>query len=341
MNKLSIIAPVYNMEKYIGQFLDSIEAQTCSEFELILVDDGSSDNSPAILDNFAKNHSFCHVIHQKNSGPCAARNAGIAVATGEYLYIVDSDDWLSKNAVADILRAASDLNADVLYGQTYTEYKDKSILEQPFPDEFFSDDTLTIKEIQCALNNNNLIKCVDTPFSYISYLGGAPWRAVVRKSLLEENGVRFPEGLFLGEDILFWQRVFDHVKSVAYVKKVFYHYRIVGQSLSHGYKPNLLRIYDSVFQAQEAYLKSTHKDKFHWDAYYFRVILYIRQSISFYFKHERAEGHMYTEFVEMLRQDPYATAIRSVPISKLIKLKPKLAIIMLKLGLYRLYWWIA
>lgn len=94
---VSIIVPIYNVEQYIPKCIESILAQTYRDFELILVDDGSPDNCGKICDEYAKQDSRVHVIHQENKGVSAARNAGISLAKGEYIMLVDSDDFITEN----------------------------------------------------------------------------------------------------------------------------------------------------------------------------------------------------------------------------------------------------
>ena len=128
MIKISVIAPVYGVEKYIHQFLDSIEKQTLQDIEVILVDDGSPDNCPQILDEFVQKDSRYKVIHQKNAGVSMARNAGLVQATGKYVYIVDSDDWLVENALEELWNVAEKTNADLIYGDYYLEKEGKTEL---------------------------------------------------------------------------------------------------------------------------------------------------------------------------------------------------------------------
>lgn len=97
MDLLSVIVPIYNVEKYLNKCIESIVSQTYTNLEIILVDDGSTDGSPAICDNWAERDSRIKVIHKRNGGLSDARNAGMAIATGEYIAFVDSDDWLDKN----------------------------------------------------------------------------------------------------------------------------------------------------------------------------------------------------------------------------------------------------
>ena len=103
MIKVSIIVPIYNVEKYLKKCVNSIINQTYKSLEIILVDDGSPDRSGALCDRLAEKDSRIRVIHKANGGVSTARNAGIEAATGEYICFVDSDDWLPENAVWDLL----------------------------------------------------------------------------------------------------------------------------------------------------------------------------------------------------------------------------------------------
>lgn len=113
MPKLSIIVPVYNVEKYLGRCLDSILRQTFSDFELLLVNDGSTDGSTEICDIYAKNDARIRIIHQSNSGQGMARNAGLSVATGEYIGFVDSDDWIAGDMYEHLISILERYGCDV------------------------------------------------------------------------------------------------------------------------------------------------------------------------------------------------------------------------------------
>ena len=110
---ISVIVPVYNVENYLHQCLDSILAQTFADFELILVDDGSSDNCGVICDEYAEKDSRVHVIHQENQGVSIARNHGMQIAKGEYITFIDSDDWIDHRFLECLYASAKEKNADV------------------------------------------------------------------------------------------------------------------------------------------------------------------------------------------------------------------------------------
>lgn len=114
MCEISIIIPVYNVEEYLSKCIDSVLAQTFSDYEIILVDDGSPDNSPKICDNYAAKDRRIKVIHQKNGGLSAARNAGLAIANGKYILFVDSDDYISPNMLEVMYSNTKQTNADIV-----------------------------------------------------------------------------------------------------------------------------------------------------------------------------------------------------------------------------------
>ena len=119
MAEVSIIVPVYQVENYIRQCVDSILAQTFTDFELILVDDGSKDQSGQICDEYAEMDKRVKVIHQKNSGAASARNNGIGHANGRYLCFVDADDWIEDTMIAKCVSQMKEYDADILrHGHT-------------------------------------------------------------------------------------------------------------------------------------------------------------------------------------------------------------------------------
>lgn len=131
--KLSIIVPIYNVAPYLRKCVDSLLAQDISDYEIILVDDGSPDECPQICDEYAATHSRIHVIHQENAGLSAARNSGIAIAQGEYIWFVDSDDYVALNILGVLMDQIERDNLDVLRfryqnvkesGEVFAPYKD-------------------------------------------------------------------------------------------------------------------------------------------------------------------------------------------------------------------------
>ena len=182
--KISIIVPVYKVEKYLRRCLDSIVAQTFTDWECILIDDGSPDNSGKICDEYAEKDGRFRVIHQENAGVSAARNAGLEVIKGKYCMFVDSDDTLKDNSLLKIVNVLNDNKADIYIFQT-TYYKEKGCIDES---NFF--------------RNKNTI----TADEYIkAMLTGTTSVGPVSKVFISETAkkVIFDKKLKIGEDFLF------------------------------------------------------------------------------------------------------------------------------------------
>lgn len=342
MCRISVIAPVYGVEAYLGRFLESIEEQSFPDFEIILVDDGSRDNCPAMLDAFAEREKRCRVIHQMNQGVSAARNAGLNAARGQYVYMADPDDWLDKDALLRIWEAACRTGADVIYGDFYIEIHGDSRLKKVFSGEFCTDDSEVIHILQASLNSAGCAVRTGSRIGTISDFGGAPWRQAIRREILEKHEIRFdPRLKSLGEDVLFMQEVYEHIKTAAYIQEPIYHYRYTDVSLSHGFKENILSEYRRILKIEEACLKKIGKSGFYWEMYYFRVLNYINLSMEYYFQNDqngKKEAELYREFRKMVRNHPYDLAIRKAPLHLAAGKKRKLLYLLLHLHLFRVYW---
>ncbi|MGL5989248.1 glycosyltransferase [Cetobacterium sp.] len=183
--KISIIVSVYNVEKYLTKCIDSILAQIFTDFELILINDGSSDNCGDILDEYAKKDNRIRVIHKKNEGCSAARNDGIKVAKGEYIGFVDSDDYINQN----------------MYREMYELMKNN--------DKF--------DVIQCGIlridsvNNSNYESIFKKP-NYVSSV----WSKLLKKSLITQYKIEFPLKSCMGEDLAFTEKYMSVSKEMWY-----------------------------------------------------------------------------------------------------------------------------
>lgn len=177
---VSIIIPVYNASSYIQRCLDCCLAQTCPNFEVICVDDGSTDGSGAILDEYAKKYSNVKVVHQSNAGVVAARNKAIAEASGEFCYFLDSDDWLPETALEDLLSVA-DNDTDIVFGNQAVVYAERTEERRLLP--------------QTDLNG---LDYVNESLRWINgCIGGKMFRTSVCRKLAIDNSMRLNEDLLM------------------------------------------------------------------------------------------------------------------------------------------------
>lgn len=210
---VSIIVPVYNVEKYLAECLDSIINQTYSNLEIILVDDGSPDKCGEICDKYAVSDSRIKVIHKKNGGVSSARNVGIEISTGEWIYFMDSDDTIEKDLISEVLITVLTDGTDMCFFD-YDNIYDKKIINQT-----------TLNSNESVFRNINNIKTLTVYFSKLGYI----WNFIVKSKLIK-NKFNFDETLFFCEDEIFKFRLYNNISSFSYLHKVFYHYRILSDS---------------------------------------------------------------------------------------------------------------
>ena len=219
--KVSVIVPVYNVEKYLRDCLDSVVNQTLEDIEIICVNDGSTDNSLAILEDYAEKDSRIRIINQENKGLGGARNTGLYNANGEYISFIDSDDWIEPNTFEESYNMSKDLDLDMLMFQM----------------KFFNMETEEYSE-----NQNTNIEVIDNSFSgtvfnykdVFDVLFKIPHNSVnklYKYSFLKDMKFKFLEGAYY-EDLASFFPLFLEAKKVSILKKQFYIYRIRSESIT-------------------------------------------------------------------------------------------------------------
>lgn len=205
MKKISIIVPVYNCSEYLEKCLNSLVNQTYKDFEIILIDDGSTDDSLYICKKYSKKYSDIVLITQQNSGQGKARNKGINFAKGHYVTFVDSDDWIDKKMLQKLYNASNDGTADIVIGDL-TKVMDKK--------------NIYFKNYNEILNN-------PTRNFIISHTG--PVCKLIKTSLLKDNNLLFLENRIY-EDLALMPLIGLYIKKVKYVNEALYYYRIRNNS---------------------------------------------------------------------------------------------------------------
>ena len=229
--KVSIIVPVYNVEKYLDRCLNSLINQTLKDIEIILVDDESPDNCPEMCDNYAENDSRIKVIHKKNGGLGFARNSGLEIATGEYFAFVDSDDYVDLDFYEKLYNAAKSGDYDLAQGGISIQYGDR-IEHNNHPYENQSFDEEGVKSI--------LLPSVLGPDTYDKNAGDmSTCIGIYKLSLVKDNNIRFvSEREYISEDAIFDIEIFRYIKSAVIIDQTGYYYCYNEASLTHKYIPN-------------------------------------------------------------------------------------------------------
>lgn len=214
MPKVSIIVPVYKAEAYLHRCVDSILAQTFTDWELLLIDDGSPDKSGEICDEYTKKDSRIRVIHKKNSGVAAARQDGLELSQGEYIIHADSDDWMEPQTLLELYTVAQQEKADVVLCDYYIVNGDfKTYVKQ--------------KPTQIS-NNDRIIK------DFTRNLLGSLWNKLVRRECILKYNVHFIPEINYSEDLLFCYQLFVNPVKTVYLGKAFYNYVMQDSSITHN-----------------------------------------------------------------------------------------------------------
>lgn len=229
--KISIIVPIYNAEQFITKCVDSILTQTERSLELILVNDGSTDNSGTICDEYAKRIHRVKVIHQKNAGVSAARNAGIEMATGQYIGFVDSDDWIEPKMYERLLSEAERTGSDVVMCDATTVY----------------DDGRTQADTIAQLSGNRILEKSDFSPSLLLEMAGSAWRCIYKNDRysdkLRKYSFAFPLGVKFSEDRIFNLYAFGQSNKICYLKESYYNRFMNVKSAVHRFHQDYFEAY--------------------------------------------------------------------------------------------------
>ena len=205
---LTVVIPVYNVEKYLKRCIESILIQEWKNYDILLVDDGSTDNSPQICDGYAKAYDFISVIHKKNGGLSAARNTGISHAEGEYVYFPDSDDWIEPDTFIALAEVVESQKFDIIsFNREFVKGEEDAIVSDSLVTQVFEGKDAFVQMLRH------------------SYITGFANDKIYRKSLFTDNDIQFPIGKYY-EDLGTNYKLFLSAKKVYATNQKYYHYLI-------------------------------------------------------------------------------------------------------------------
>ena len=284
---ITVVVPVYNMARYLNRFMASIMEQDYQEYEIVLVDDGSTDNSGELCDQYAYSHSNVTVIHKQNGGLSSARNAGMDLVAGGFVTFPDPDDWVEPTYLKTFAELQKKHNADLVCTGYYIDYEDRTISGTSIRDEI----VLTGKEAQKALLLPPRIK-------------GFAWNKLYRCSIIKQEDLRFLDDVGTTEDLDFAFRYLSFCrKTCAALGNHTYHYYQHDGAVTHSsFLINHFRAintYEKIIESEEdpqltsaakaeicntamnlivAYSKSGYSD----ESIYSRLRGYIKENLHYY-----------------------------------------------------------
>lgn len=213
--RISIIMPVYNAERTVSRMIDSIIAQTFIEWEMLCIDDGSTDESGWLLDTYAAKDNRIRVYHKKNEGVAMARQIGVDNAHGEYSIHADADDWVEPTMLEEMYAKAKEEDADVVIADYYTTYSNGR--ESCNKQNVSTDSIETLRRI------------------FKGGVFGALWNKLIRTSLYEQYNAQYFKGINYCEDVLICAQILRNPEvKVSHIDKAYYHYLVNPSSISHS-----------------------------------------------------------------------------------------------------------
>ena len=252
LQHIVIVIPIYNTELYLKDCLDSIEKQTYRDWTCILVDDGSTDLSGVICDNYSKKDKRFITYHIKNSGAEEARNFGISQAYGDFITFIDSDDWIEETYL-EFLASKLSAQTDIVMGQALFEYPQKSIeVLKITPDEITFQNKNKKDLILSSINRGYAKRKLHQKQGSLNTV----WGKLYRLSLIKENNLRF-SSLKLNEDMIFNLYAFQNSNGIKIFNTPLYHYRIRNNSAVRSFHSDYIKTYitflNSVYEFSNIY----------------------------------------------------------------------------------------
>lgn len=252
---LTVVIPVYNVEKYLKRCVESVIAQDWKKYEILLVDDGSTDHSPQICDNYVKTYDFISVIHKENGGLSEARNTGLSQAKGEYVYFPDSDDWIEPDTFIALSEALESQKFDIIsFNREFVKSEEDAIV---------SDSVVTI----VFEGKDAFVEMLKH-----SYITGFANDKIYRKSLFMDHDILFPKGKYY-EDLGTNYKLFLSAKKVYATNQKYYHYLIdnpdsITQSWNEKKFIDMFGFYKEVFYSD--FVRSQlNQEEFHISQLYY------------------------------------------------------------------------
>jgi glycosyltransferase involved in cell wall biosynthesis len=323
---LSIIIPVYKAEKFLEECLNSIKKQTFSNYEILLIDDGSPDKCPEICDESAKNDNRIRVFHQINQGVSAARNKGIQEAWGEWIAFIDPDDWIDEQAFSILSGALSDQKeTDVLIFDYCLQNKRNAFSHlKTYPEIFYSENKEKNRDIQLQIISQSLFNWPTN--------GGGPCNKWFRKEIIKN--IFFPVGMKRCQDLVFCLYVYEAAEKILYIQKPLYYYRLNEKSASHSYSAETEEKYNRIFFEFSNFIKLNHPhDELYWDAFHLQnldFVIDIFQLDKTNPANQKSEKEKINDFIDFMKNSQIVQAVRLIK-PKYLSSKRKVLFFLIKI----------
>ena len=296
--KISVVLPVYNVANYLRKCLDSLVNQTFKDFEVICVNDGSTDLSLSILEGYSLSDSRFKIITQENQGLSGARNTGIDQVEGEYVLFVDSDDWLEENALEVLYEHVKGFSSDItMFKFKYYNENTEEYSEGPFTN-------LEVIDPSFFTGNFYYMDVIDIIFK----ISHAPFNKLYKTSFLKENDAKFLYGSYY-EDLEFFYMVFLKAKKVSVLPEYLYYYRIRDQSISTSGDEGSFDIFNILETTKQHFLDAKVYNQIKQDWLMFVIV-------NLKYVYLRLKEELKNQFIDVMKEKYYDYALNEVVYSE-------------------------
>ena len=297
---LTVVIPVYNVEKYLNRCIESILLQEWKNYDILLVDDGSTDHSPQICDDYVKAYDFISVIHKENGGLSEARNTGISHAKGEYVYFPDSDDWIEPDTFIALAEALESQDFDIIsFNREFVKGEEDAILSEPEVTQVFEGKDAFVQMLKHR------------------YITGFANDKIYRKSLFMDRDILFPRGKYY-EDLGTNYKLFLSAKKVYATNQKYYHYLIdnpdsITQSWNEKKFRDMFGFYKEVFYSDFVRSRLNQEELHISQLYYVNGLTHILASL-YKAKLHKHYGEITSEVKQELENNKITySEVKSIP----------------------------
>ena len=311
---LSVIVPVYDVDrKYLSECFESILNQTFTDFELIIVEDGTKDDLAAYIDTYDYRIAKVSIIRQENRGVACARNAGLDVCAGKYITFVDSDDTLEPDCFAGIVDFAQTNSTDVLMFGINKVYPARKEVFSPYTCDIghFTKEQKEEVQFKCMVGILPFYVC--PPAS--SDAAGSACAKLYRNDFLQKEDLKYTPGLKRAEDMEFNLRVFDRAQAIGYLYRFYYNYRQIDTSATFVYRSGGIEVFTDALRAIRKHLVSSGKSDLYMQVYYMRCMFFFLESMDMDYlnkQNPKPLGVRIRELAAQSQNDPYYEAFRKL-----------------------------
>ena len=334
---LTAVIPVYKVElTYLDECFKSILAQTFKDFELIIVNDGAPGDVTEFIDSYDFREADVRIIMQENQGVSVARNAGIDAAKGKYLTFVDADDTIDPDKFRGIVSFASENDLEVLMWAVNWNYPDHTYKFSPYTCDIpkFTDEMLEEVQLKCMVGILPFYKCPPAGKD----ASGSAGAKLYNVDFLRRNNLRYTPGLAKSEDMLFNLKVFDVAKSVGFLHRFYYEYRLLDSSATFCYRENGIDVMTPVLEGIREHLQKSGKSELFFQVYYMRCMFFYLESMDMDYLNPNNPKPLRVRLRELAQKshdEPYATAFKNLS-GEYLTFARKIPLFLIRHGMFRM-----